>query len=287
MENGEEREETLQKSPAEARTDETERKASEEPRADGAQNGGEQGEHYAELQTEAEAQAEPEKETQTESEEKKGSKFAAVMREHFSAPRLAYMAVFTALAYVVTLLEFSVFPSVPFANQLKLDFSNVFFLIEGYIFGPIEAIVSIGIKELLCLADSSTTGVGEVANFIMSTAYVLIPAIGYRFLKGRKWVAVFLVFACAMQIGVSLLVNRYINFPFFGKMGYLGDNSPEDVFRAIWAYVLAFNAIKSISISVVVFLIYKPLSKFIKMTTDKFDKRMAAAKRKRRQKKGE
>lgn len=199
----------------------------------------------------------------------RGTRIKAVLREHFSAPRIAYMAIFTALAYVITFLEFPIFPAAPF---LKLDFANVFFMIEGFIFGPVEAIVSIGIKELLCFADSQTGGVGEIANFLMSIAYVIAPSLGYRFLKGRKWVAVFLAIACALQMGIGMLVNRYINFPFFG----MGDR-----FGEFWYWVLAFNAIKSVSISVAVFLIYKPLSRFIKMTTEKFDKRMRGAKRKR------
>ena len=66
--------------------------------------------------------------------------------------------------------------------------------------------------------------------------------------------------ACAIQIGISILVNRYINFPFFGMGDKFGD---------YWYWVLAFNAIKSVGISIVVFLLYKPLSRFIKMTSDK------------------
>ena len=109
----------------------------------------------------------------------------------------------------------------------------------------------------------------------MSIAYVFVPAVGYRFLKGRKWVTVFLVVACILQMGISILVNRYINFPFFMGAGAAAN------FQKLWYYVLAFNAIKSVGISIVVFLLYKPLSRFIKMTADKFDKRMAKAKAKR------
>lgn len=197
-------------------------------------------------------------------EQSKKATFSDVLRAHFTAPRIAYMAVFTALAFVVTFLEFPVFPS---ASFLKLDFANLFFMIEGFIFGPVEAIVSILIKELLCLIKSSSGGVGEVANFIMSTAYVIVPAIGYRFKKGRKWVVLFLAIACAIQIGISLLVNRYINFPLF-----MGSHAAEQ-FEAFWPFILYFNIIKSISISVLVLLIYKPLSKFIKMTSAKFGNR--------------
>ena len=207
----------------------------------------------------------------------RGARAKAVLREHFSAPRMAYMALFTALAYVVTFLEFSVFPAVPLANQLKLDFSNLFFMIEGFLLGPVEAVVSIAIKEAFCLIDSQTMGVGEVANLIMSTAYVILPAVVYRFKKGRGWVALYLALACVIQIGISLIVNRYINFPFFGALGFLGDLDAAAAFRSVWAYVLAFNAIKSVSVSIAVFLIYKPLSRFIKMTSDRFERRMQRA----------
>lgn len=209
----------------------------------------------------------------SETAEKKESRIKAILREHFSAPRIAYMAIFTALAYAVCWLEFSIFPA---ASFLKLDFANVFFMFEGFIFGPVEAFVSIGIKELLCFATkSSTGGVGEVANLIMSTAYIIVPAVAYRFKRGKRWVCLYLACACVMQMGLSLLVNRYINFPFFMGKGAAA------VFNQLWYYVFAFNAIKSVAISIVVFLVYKPLSRFIKMTTEKFDKRMAKAKGKR------
>ena len=202
----------------------------------------------------------------------------AILREHFSAPRLAYMALFTALAYAVTFLEFPIFPATPF---LKLDFANVFFMIEGFIFGPVEAIVSIGIKECLSLIESQTAGVGELANFIMSVAYIIVPAIAYRFLKGRKWVSVFLVAACAVQIGISVLVNRYINYPFFGNLyGFDG----VAMFNNTWEFVILFNLIKSVSVGVVVFLVYKPLSKFIRATDLRFQKRMQKAKQTRQAK---
>lgn len=213
---------------------------------------------------------------------KRGARIRAIMREHFSAPRLAYMALFTALAYIVTFFEFSIFPNVVYASQLKLDFANVFFMIEGFIFGPVEAIVSIGIKECLCVIDSATMGVGELANFLMSFAYVIIPAIGYRFLKGKKWVLIFLVCACVFQIAIGFLVNRYVNFPFFGFLLHFDGVA---AFWSVWHFIIAFNAIKSVCVSVVVFLVYKPLSKFIRATDLRFRKRMQKAKERRRQNK--
>lgn len=194
--------------------------------------------------------------------EKKSAK--QVLAAHFTAPRMAYMAVFTALAFVVTFLEFPIFPAAPF---LKLDFANVFFLIEGFIFGPVEAVVSIVLKELLCMAKSQSAGVGELANTIMSTAYIIVPSVVYRYKKGRKTVVLTLIAACLLQMAAGLLANRFLLFPL-----YVQDGAAE-YFSSLWPWVLLFNAIKSVSISLVVFFIYKPLSRFIKMTDEKFSLR--------------
>lgn len=226
-------------------------------------------------------QSEAPAEERTEGSERKKIGFKDIFFAHFTAARIAYMAVFTALAYVVTFLEFPIFP--PPANFLQLDFANVFFMIEGFIFGPVEAVVSILIKELLCLADSKTMGVGEVANFIMSFAYIVLPAVCYRFKKGKGWVVLYLALACVVQTGASLLVNRYINFPFFGALGAFGSATAAETFASLWQFVLYFNLIKSVSIGVVVFLLYKPLSRFIQITAAKFDKRLSQSRKKRRE----
>lgn len=230
----------------------------------------------------AEEQSLPQEE-QAESgkREARDGRARAVLRSHFTAARLAYIALFTALAYVVSFLEFPIFPTVSF---LKLDFANVFFLFEGFLFGPVEVTISILIKELLCLAGSNTLGVGQLANFIMSLAYVIVPSVGYRFIKGKGWVCVLLTIACVLQIGVSFLVNRYINFPFFGEAFHaFGDLSGQEAFDAVWYYVLAFNAIKSVSISIVVFVLYKPLSRFIQITSARMNKKLSTAHRRRKE----
>ncbi len=207
---------------------------------------------------------------QAEETPAKKGRVKEILKTHFTAVRMAYMAIFTALAVAVTFLEFPIFPAAPF---LKLDFANLFFMIEGFIFGPVEAIVSIGIKELLCLTKSSSAGVGELANFIMSTAYILLPAALYRLKKGRGFVVLYLAIACAVQVGVGLLVNRYINFPFYGAlMNFNG----EEMFYELWYFVLFFNLIKSVAVGLAVFLIYKPLSRFIKKTSEKFSRKKKA-----------
>lgn len=194
-------------------------------------------------------------------------KTKTMLRTHFSATHIAYMAVFTALAFVVTFLEFPIFPPAPW---FKLDFANVFFMLEGFLFGPVEAIVSITLKELLCLTKSGTMFVGEVANWIASVAYILIPSVGYRYRKGKAWVAVSLLLGSLLQIAVSLPANRFITYPLFMPETY------AETFAATWYFVLAFNAVKSAAVSVIVFLLYKPFSRLIKLTRRKLERKRFA-----------
>ncbi len=205
-------------------------------------------------------------------------KTKSILKNHFSATHIAYMAFFTALAFVVTFLEFPIFPATPY---LKLDFANAFFMIEGFIFGPVEAIVSIAIKELLCFTKTTSGGAGQLANFLTSTAYIILPSIAYRFKKGKWWVGVYLVCACILQIAVSLPANRFLTFP-----AYMGDGA-ADVFNGVWQFVLAFNAVKSVVVSVVVLIIYKPLSRVIKMTAERLSRRKTQSEKKKSKSKKE
>ena len=182
------------------------------------------------------------------------------MRNTFNTKNVAGMAVFTALSFIAYCIipEIPIFPGTP-AEFLKLDFSNVFIMLAGFMYGPIPALIITIIKELLHLPFGTTMGVGELANVVMTLSFVLFPSIVYKKRKGIKVVIVSLIIACLLQIGISLLVNRFINFPFFIKL-YNMPITATEFFGSLWTYVLIFNAIKSVSISVVTLLIYKRVS---------------------------
>lgn len=179
-----------------------------------------------------------------------------MQNKFFNTRTIVTLAMLTAIGYGLSWLEFPIFPAAPF---LKLDFSTFATLFGGYMFGLPGAIVIEGVKQLLIWGTkSSTGGVGELANFIIVTAFVAVPTVLYRFKKGRAWVAVGLGIGCVCQIAVSLVCNRYINFPLFVGAG------AADMFASLWPYVLAFNAIKSVAISILVFFLYKRLSFVLK-----------------------
>ena len=170
--------------------------------------------------------------------------------------KLAGTGVFAALAFVVSLLEFPIFPA---ASFLKLDFSLVFVLLAGFIFGPVSGIGVSAVKELLrFVMGSSTGGVGEVANFIVTLAFIVVPTVIYRYKKGFSTVIITLIIGCVLETAAALIANRFINFPL-----YMGDKAAE-VFASLWQFVLLFNLIKTLAVSLVTILLYKKVSALIK-----------------------
>jgi riboflavin transporter FmnP len=176
-------------------------------------------------------------------------------KKRFTSKRLAFMAVFTALAYAVSFLEIPIFPIAPF---LKLDLGNVFILLISFLLGPIEGTIVCVIKESLRIFGSSSGGVGELANMLVTTSYILVPSVLYQFKKGLKGVCISLGAACVLATVVALLTNRFVNFPL-----YMGDGAAA-AFQEFFWIIVAFNLIKTLTISILTLLLYKRLSNFLK-----------------------
>ena len=184
-------------------------------------------------------------------------------KNRFSARRLALMAVFVALSLAVSMLSFPIFPTGG-VSFLKLDFGNVFILLISFLLGPIEGVIVCVLKETLHIFVSgmNTGGVGELANMLMTSAYILFPSVLYCYKKGIKSVALSLVAACFIGTAAALLVNRFITFPLFGELFLRTDGVA--LFNSSFWLILAFNIIKTASISVLTLLLYKRLSNFLK-----------------------
>ena len=172
-------------------------------------------------------------------------------RKLFSASGIAKLAMLSALAFAVTFLEFPIFPA---ASFLQLDFANVFVLLGGFMYGPAAAVIISGVKECLCLLKSSTGGVGELANFIITLCFVIVPTLVYRYKKGLPTVVWTLAVGVVLQIGAALISNRFVNFPLF-----MGEGAAE-MFAALWWYVVLFNLIKGVAVSLITLLLYKRIS---------------------------
>ena len=194
---------------------------------------------------------------QEENKKTIGTGMRLMLKKRFTAKRLALMGIFVALSFVVSLFSFSIFPTSP-VFFLELDFGNVFILLISFLLGPVEGVIVCVLKETLRIFAGSTGGVGELANMLMTSAYILLPSIVYQYRKGIKSVALTLGLACVIGTIAALLVNRFITFPLF-----LGD-AGASVFQEGFWLIVAFNLIKTASIGVLTLLLYKRLSNFLK-----------------------
>lgn len=194
---------------------------------------------------------------QEENKQTIGAGMRSMLKKRFTAKRLALMGIFVALSFAVSLLSFSIFPASP-VFFLELDFGNVFILLISFLLGPVEGVIVCVLKETLRIFAGSTGGVGELANMLMTSAYILLPSIVYQYRKGIKSVALTLGLACVIGTIAALLVNRFITFPLF-----LGDAGAGVFMEGFWL-IVAFNLIKTVSIGVLTLLLYKRLSNFLK-----------------------
>src|SRR5690349_13280303 len=73
-----------------------------------------------------------------------------------------------------------------FPSFLKIDVSNVPALIGAFAMGPFVGAAILLIKNIVYLPFTTTGGVGELADFIVSLTLVLPAALIYRYNKSLK-----------------------------------------------------------------------------------------------------
>ena len=185
-------------------------------------------------------------------------------KTRFTAKRIALMSVFVALSYAASFLEI---PLPLFgANFLKLDFGNVFIALIAFLLGPLEGVLVCLMKEgLRCLASSSMCA-GELANFIITSSYILLPSILYQYRRNLKTVLWSVPVACVIATGAALLANRFLILPVFAFLlgGRIYGMTAVEAFAAYWVAILIFNLIKTSLIGVLTMLLYKRMSNFLK-----------------------
>lgn len=186
------------------------------------------------------------------------------LKARFTAKRLAFMAVFVALSYAVSFLEIPMaFLGAPF---LKLDFGNVFIVLISFLLGPLEGVLVCLMKEGLRCLSSTSMCAGELANFLITSSYLLLPSIVYQYRKTLRVVIFTLSASCLIATGMALLSNRILIFPAFALLlgGDIYGMTVQEAFSAFWVALLVFNLIKTVAVGVATMLLYKRLSNFLK-----------------------
>lgn len=178
--------------------------------------------------------------------------------------KMVIIALLSALAFV--LMTYAKLP-VKYLGFLEMELSDVPALIASFSYGPISGILVELIKNLLHLPLTSTGGVGELANFLVMSAFV-IPAGIFR--KKKKPVFTLVLCVAAMIIS-GIVVNMYITVPFYIKVfggekvvfGLVQNTIKfiDSVPKLVFIGITPFNVVKGIVDSVAGYFVYKALRK--------------------------
>ena len=183
---------------------------------------------------------------------------------------LTMTAVLSAIAFVLAFFEFPVPLSPTFA---RMDLSDLPALIGAFAYGPVSGILIEFVKNALQLLTSSTGGIGELANIIMGSSFVVTAGLIYKFHKTKKTAMLAcLIASIIMGVGAAI-VNYFILLPVFEVfmpldqlIASFGEFIPfiKTKLDVVLFNAFPFNLLKGIGISIVTMPLYKRLTPTLK-----------------------
>ena len=196
-----------------------------------------------------------------------------LVRKNISvARRVTVCAMLSAVSFVLQLIEIPLPFLIP--SFVKMDFSDLPALIGAFSLGPLYGAVISLLKNALHLFVTSTGGVGELANFLLSATFSFVAGVVYHYRRNRKGALIgSLVGALTMAL-VSIPVNYFVTYPF-----YFVIFAPEEIIlgayqlirpgvsttlECLFIFNAPFTLLKGILNAALAFLIYKHVSPIIK-----------------------
>lgn len=179
---------------------------------------------------------------------------------------LTMTAVLSAIAFVLAFFEFPVPLSPSFA---RMDLSDLPALIGAFAYGPVSGVLIELVKNALQLLTSSTGGIGELANFIMGSSFVVAAGLIYKHHKTKKTAILACLIASVIMGVVATVVNYFILLPVFEAfmpldqlIASFGEFMPfiKTKLDVVLFNAFPFNLLKGIGISIVTMLLYKRLT---------------------------
>jgi riboflavin transporter FmnP len=169
--------------------------------------------------------------------------------------KLAKMAMLAAISIVlVYFVHFPIFPPVAF---LEYDPADIAIFMGTFAFGPLAgfglAVVTAVIQGLTVSAQSGPYGI--IMHILATGSFVLVAGLIYKRGKSRKSAVIALLCGTLTMVVVMFGANLVITPLFMGV--------PVDVVKSLMPFILGFNFIKAGINSIVTFLLYKRISKFL------------------------
>lgn len=178
--------------------------------------------------------------------------------------KLTRTAILAAIATILFYIEVPV--GVPF---YKLDFSTLPSILAGFAMGPLYGLATVAIKDLLHLLTSTSGGIGQLADFLMSGSLVVVSSLIYQRHKTRARALIGLCVGTLVMAALGALVNYYIMLPFYTAFMPMEEiiaagtaliPAIDSQFKFVLLITAPFNLFKGVVLSAATFLLYKRVS---------------------------
>lgn len=189
----------------------------------------------------------------------------------WSAKYIAMVAMFSAFGGMLMLLEIPLFFAPGF---YKIDLSELPVLLCSFYLGPVAGVLTEFLKVVikLLLKGTSTMFVGDFANFVVGTCFILPAAVIYHAKKSKKSSIVGMIAGTLCMTIVGSLFNALYLIPQFAKLFHMELDAIVSMGTAVNKHIVSvptlvlyavvpFNLLKGVVDSILTFLLYKRLEK--------------------------
>ena len=182
--------------------------------------------------------------------------------------RTAVFAAISIILYTVPGLKFSL-PIFPSFLEIHLDEIPAF--MAGFAYGPLSGFLVVLVKTIVKLPITGTAGVGELADFIYSVAFVVPAAFIYKKHHTIKGAIVSLLVATGIQVITASFVTTFVMLDAYSYLYHMPKSvilgmcqkinpAIDDLgFKFLLMVALPFNALKDAIVVAITFLLYKRL----------------------------
>lgn len=188
--------------------------------------------------------------------------------------KIAVTAILAAMSTALMFLEFPIPALIP--GFIKMDFSELPALIASFSMGPLCGVTVCLVKNMVHLPFTMSGGVGELANFILSSSFVLTAGLVYKHKKTRAGAFLGSLLGAFIMAAISVPSNYFVVYPIYEKLmpmeAIIGAYqailpSVKTLLQALLIFNTPFTFVKGMLSVVITFFIYKKISPIIKGTS--------------------
>lgn len=190
-----------------------------------------------------------------------------MIKQKIDTDKMIIISLFSSISLLLMYFNFSlpIFPSF-----LKIDLADLPILLLAIIYNPKMAILASFTKNILHIPFSTSLGIGEFINFLISVFYTY----SFFVLSKKMYIQLNFILTILLTCVFAILINIYIMFPLYeyflnikidSIIKFSSSINPfiSNLKTYLFFIIFPFNLIKFSLVSILAYLIYPKLKSFL------------------------